>query len=113
MIDPIATAKMLQQIKSMGILLAIGRLRNWLFFLELLAPFSAGYIKNRSFLYQRCRPCGEGMEIAQTIMPMAKNLRLDVIAEGVETIEQVALLKKLNCKYAQGYYFSKPLARRK
>jgi EAL domain-containing protein (putative c-di-GMP-specific phosphodiesterase class I) len=50
------------------------------------------------------------MEIAQTIMPMAKNLRLDVIAEGVETIEQVALLKKLNCKYAQGYYFSKPLA---
>jgi EAL domain-containing protein (putative c-di-GMP-specific phosphodiesterase class I) len=41
---------------------------------------------------------------------MAKNLRLDVIAEGVETIEQVALLKKLNCKYAQGYYFSKPLA---
>jgi EAL domain-containing protein (putative c-di-GMP-specific phosphodiesterase class I) len=35
---------------------------------------------------------------------------LDVIAEGVETSEQVALLKKLNCKYAQGYYFSKPLA---
>jgi EAL domain-containing protein (putative c-di-GMP-specific phosphodiesterase class I) len=28
----------------------------------------------------------------------------------VETIEQVALLKKLHCKYAQGYYFSKPLA---
>jgi EAL domain-containing protein (putative c-di-GMP-specific phosphodiesterase class I) len=50
------------------------------------------------------------MEIAKTIMPMAKNLRLDVIAEGVETFEQVALLKKLNCKYAQGYYFSKPLA---
>ncbi len=43
-------------------------------------------------------------------MPMAKNLRLDVVAEGVETIEQVTLLKKLQCKYAQGYYFSKPLA---
>jgi EAL domain-containing protein (putative c-di-GMP-specific phosphodiesterase class I) len=50
------------------------------------------------------------MEIARTIMPMAKNLRLDVVAEGVETIEQVGLLKRLQCKYAQGYYFSKPLA---
>jgi EAL domain-containing protein (putative c-di-GMP-specific phosphodiesterase class I) len=43
-------------------------------------------------------------------MPMAKTLRLDVVAEGVETIEQVGLLKRLQCKYAQGYYFSKPLA---
>ena len=50
------------------------------------------------------------MEIARTIMPMAKNLRLEVVAEGVETLEQVKLLKKLQCKYAQGYYFSKPLA---
>ena len=50
------------------------------------------------------------MEIARTIMPMAQNLRLDVVAEGVETIEQVTLLKKLQCKYAQGFYFSKPLA---
>jgi EAL domain-containing protein (putative c-di-GMP-specific phosphodiesterase class I) len=35
---------------------------------------------------------------------------LDVVAEGVETLEQVALLKRLQCKFAQGYYFSKPLA---
>ena len=41
---------------------------------------------------------------------MANNLRLDVVAEGVETLEQVALLKQLRCKYAQGYYFSKPLS---
>ena len=53
---------------------------------------------------------GEGMEIAQTILPMANNLRLDVVAEGVETVQRVSLLKRLHCKYAQGYYFSKPLA---
>src|SRR6266513_936338 len=53
---------------------------------------------------------GEGMEIARTILPMANNLRLDVVAEGVETLQQVALLKKLRCKYGQGYYFSKPLS---
>ena len=50
------------------------------------------------------------MEIARTILPMANNLRLDVVAEGVETIEQVALLKQLHCNYAQGYFFSKPLS---
>jgi EAL domain-containing protein (putative c-di-GMP-specific phosphodiesterase class I) len=53
---------------------------------------------------------GEGMEIARTILPMANNLRLDVVAEGVETVQQVALLTKLQCKYAQGYYFSRPLS---
>ena len=56
------------------------------------------------------RDDGEGMEIARTILPMANNLRLDVVAEGVETLQQVALLKQLHCKYAQGYYFSRPLS---
>ncbi len=50
------------------------------------------------------------MEIARTILPMANNLRLDVVAEGVETIQQVAMLKKLHCKFGQGFYFSKPLS---
>jgi EAL domain-containing protein (putative c-di-GMP-specific phosphodiesterase class I) len=52
---------------------------------------------------------GEGMEIARTILPMANNLRLDVVAEGIETVQQVAMLKKLECKYGQGFYFSRPL----
>jgi EAL domain-containing protein (putative c-di-GMP-specific phosphodiesterase class I) len=56
------------------------------------------------------RDDGEGMEIARTILPMAYNLQLDVVAEGVETIQQVALLKKLRCKYGQGFYFSQPLS---
>jgi EAL domain-containing protein (putative c-di-GMP-specific phosphodiesterase class I) len=43
-------------------------------------------------------------------MPLAKNLRLDVVAEGVETAEQAQELKSLDCKYAQGYFFSKPLS---
>jgi EAL domain-containing protein (putative c-di-GMP-specific phosphodiesterase class I) len=64
---------------------------------------------DRSFINNAAAD-GEGMEIARTIMPMAKNLRLDVVAEGVETVEQVALLKRLQCRYAQGYYFSRPLA---
>jgi len=110
MIDPAATAKMLQQIKSLGILLAIDDFGTGYSSLSYLHRFPLDTLKiDRSFI-SGVSDTGEGMEIAQTIMPMAKNLRLDVIAEGVETIEQVALLKKLQCKYAQGYFFSKPLA---
>jgi diguanylate cyclase (GGDEF)-like protein/PAS domain S-box-containing protein len=110
MIDPVATAKMLQQIKSLGILLAIDDFGTGYSSLSYLHRFPLDTLKiDRSFI-SGVGEGSEGMEIAQTIMPMAKNLRLDVIAEGVETFEQVALLKKLNCKYAQGYYFSKPLA---
>ena len=42
-------------------------------------------------------------------LPMASNLHLEVVAEGIETSEQFAMLKALRCKYGQGFYFSKPL----
>ena len=51
----------------------------------------------------------DSAEIARTILPMASNLQLEVVAEGIETSEQLAMLKALHCKYGQGFYFSKPL----
>ena len=44
---------------------------------------------------------------------MAKELKLEVISEGVETIEQINYLKQLKCEQAQGYFFDKPLPRDK
>ena len=110
MADPAAAAEMLQQIKSLGIRLAIDDFGTGYSSLSYLHRFPLDTLKiDRSFI-SGSGEGGDGMEIARTIMPMAKNLRLDVVAEGVETLEQVALLKRLQCKYAQGYYFSKPLA---
>jgi len=110
MADPTAAAEMLQQIKSLGVRLAIDDFGTGYSSLSYLHRFPLDTLKiDRSFISGGGEG-GDGMEIARTIMPMAKNLRLDVVAEGVETLEQVALLKKLQCKYAQGYYFSKPLA---
>ena len=43
------------------------------------------------------------------ILDIAKNLKIPVIAEGVETEEQMLLLKNLGCELVQGYYFSRPL----
>jgi diguanylate cyclase (GGDEF)-like protein/PAS domain S-box-containing protein len=110
MADPAAAAEMLQRIKSLGIRLAIDDFGTGYSSLSYLHRFPLDTLKiDRSFISGDGEG-SEGMEIARTIMPMAKNLRLDVVAEGVETIEQVGLLRRLQCKYAQGYYFSKPLA---
>jgi EAL domain-containing protein (putative c-di-GMP-specific phosphodiesterase class I) len=108
--DPAAAVEMLQQIKALGIRLAIDDFGTGYSSLSYLHRFPLDTLKiDRSFI-RDMRDDGDGMEIARTILPMANNLRLDVVAEGVETIEQVALLKKLQCKYAQGYYFSRPLS---
>jgi diguanylate cyclase (GGDEF)-like protein/PAS domain S-box-containing protein len=49
------------------------------------------------------------MEIAATIIAMARNLKLEVLAEGVETQQQLAYLKSLGCDTFQGYLFSRPM----
>jgi EAL domain-containing protein (putative c-di-GMP-specific phosphodiesterase class I) len=49
-------------------------------------------------------------EIAGTIVKLARELGLDTIAEGIETEEQLTLLKNLDCKYGQGWLFSKALS---
>jgi diguanylate cyclase (GGDEF)-like protein/PAS domain S-box-containing protein len=110
MADPSAAVEMLQQIKSLGIQLAIDDFGTGYSSLSYLHRFPLDTLKiDRSFISGMGNG-EEGMEIARTILPMANNLRLDVVAEGVETIQQVALLKKLHCKYGQGYYFSRPLS---
>jgi diguanylate cyclase (GGDEF)-like protein/PAS domain S-box-containing protein len=53
---------------------------------------------------------GERSEIVGTIVTLARTLRMDVAAEGIETAEQVSRLRALSCHYGQGYFFSKPLA---
>jgi diguanylate cyclase (GGDEF)-like protein/PAS domain S-box-containing protein len=54
---------------------------------------------------------GDSLEIIRTIVSLAHNLGLHIIAEGVETAQQLAQLKTLGCEYAQGYYLGKPTDR--
>jgi diguanylate cyclase (GGDEF)-like protein/PAS domain S-box-containing protein len=54
---------------------------------------------------------GDGTGIIRTIVELAHNLGMDIIAEGVETAQQLAQLKALGCEYAQGFYFGKPTDR--
>ncbi len=63
---------------------------------------------DRSFV-GAMRPDGGGQEIVRAIVALAQNLDLHVIAEGIETAQQRAALRNLQCEYGQGYMFSKPV----
>ncbi len=52
---------------------------------------------------------GENARIVETIVSMAEHIGMDVIAEGVETEEQLKFLQTINCEFAQGYYFARPM----
>jgi EAL domain-containing protein (putative c-di-GMP-specific phosphodiesterase class I) len=51
----------------------------------------------------------ENIAIVRTIVALAQNLGMDVVAEGVETEDQLALLRKLECEKGQGFLFSTPV----
>jgi diguanylate cyclase (GGDEF)-like protein/PAS domain S-box-containing protein len=63
---------------------------------------------DRSFV-NRLGEANENKEIVRTIIMLAKNLGMAVVAEGVETRKQLGRLRELNCESAQGFLFSKPL----
>ncbi len=63
---------------------------------------------DRSFISQEDTDAGENDEIVRTIILLARNMGKDVVAEGVETAEQLARLRQLECTYGQGYLFSRP-----
>ena len=60
------------------------------------------------FLSQTCN-AAKGKIILSSVIQMSLNLGVPVIAEGVETLEQLDILKELRCNEVQGYLFSKPL----
>lgn len=102
------TIIILQELKKLGVQLSIddfGTGYSSLSYLHRL-PFDTLKI-DRSFV-NSVGENGENSEILQTIISLAKNLRMRVIAEGIETESQLALLQNLGCNYGQGYLLSKP-----
>ena len=63
---------------------------------------------DRSFI-EKLHIRRESEEIVRTILALAQNIGVSVVAEGVESPEELATLKKLNCEMAQGHLFSAPL----
>lgn len=102
---------MLLQLKAMGIQLSVDDFGTGYSSLGYLYRFPMDVLKiDRSFV-SRVDVDGEKLELVRTIITLAWNLGMDVVAEGVETTKQLAQLKALKCEYGQGFLFSKPLPR--
>lgn len=99
----------LAQLKALGVRLSIDDFGTGYSSLSHLQKFPVDYIKiDRSFLCE----IGEGdAVITRAIVALGHNLKLKVIAEGVETAEQLAFLRDLSCDQVQGFYFSPALPR--
>ncbi|HKC66125.1 MAG TPA: EAL domain-containing protein, partial [Pyrinomonadaceae bacterium] len=79
--------------------------------LSYLHRFAVNYLKiDRSFV-SKMAESNENYEIVRTIVMLAKKLGMEVIAEGIETEEQLSKLRNLKCEYGQGFLFSKPVTK--
>ncbi|MDQ3753659.1 MAG: EAL domain-containing protein [Acidobacteriota bacterium] len=102
-------AKLLGQLRALGVSLSIDDFGTGYSSLSYLHRFPVDTLKiDRSFV-SRMAGGDENLEIVRTIITLAGNLGMEVIAEGVETTEQKAQLRALKCDYAQGYLFSPPV----
>ncbi|MGV0106613.1 EAL domain-containing protein [Nostoc sp. DSM 114167] len=105
--DRVTTA--ILQLREMGIELSIDDFGTGYSSLGGLYNFPISVLKiDRSFI-SLMGTSSKNLEIIEIIVTLAHKLGVDVLAEGVETKEQLLLLRKLNCQYAQGHFFSVPL----
>jgi diguanylate cyclase (GGDEF)-like protein/PAS domain S-box-containing protein len=102
-------ATLLTQIQALGIQLSIDDFGTGYSSLSYLHRFPIDILKIDQSFVNRLEEDPERLAIVRTIISLAWNLRMDVIAEGVETLSQMNHLKQLNCEYGQGFYFSPAL----
>ncbi|MDH5389361.1 MAG: EAL domain-containing protein, partial [Gammaproteobacteria bacterium] len=107
--NPEAAAQMLRDLKSRNIRLYLDDFGTGYSSLSYIHNFPFDTLKiDRSFV-SKLITGEEHIGMVKTIIDVAKNFNMDVIAEGVETKEQLSILKDLGCFNIQGYYFSTPL----
>ncbi|MEX0272135.1 EAL domain-containing protein [Leptolyngbyaceae cyanobacterium UHCC 1019] len=103
------SAALLRQFQALKVHLCIDDFGTGYSSLSRLRQFPINTLKiDRSFV-STMREAVEDAEVVQAIITLAHNLGMDVVAEGIETAEQLAHLRRLHCEQGQGYFFSKPL----
>jgi diguanylate cyclase (GGDEF)-like protein len=100
----------LQQLQALGLRISLDDFGTSYSSLSYLVDLAVTRIKiDRSFM-TNLLISGEKQSVVQLIMALAHSLKLDVVAEGVETAEQAAFLLQLGCRYVQGFLLSPPIS---
>jgi diguanylate cyclase (GGDEF)-like protein/PAS domain S-box-containing protein len=104
-----SAASTFEKLQALGVKLKIDDFGTGYCSLSYLHQFPFDALKiDRSFVNQ-VTTSKKDAEIVKTTINLAHNLGIYVVAEGIETVEQFEYLKSLNCEYAQGYLFDRPL----
>jgi EAL domain-containing protein (putative c-di-GMP-specific phosphodiesterase class I) len=105
-----STITMLKQLQEIGVETSIDDFGTGYSSLSYLPRFPIATLKvDRSFV-NSISENNENLEIVRTIVMLAHNLRMKVIAEGVESTDQITHLRRMKCEFAQGFFFSPPLS---
>jgi diguanylate cyclase (GGDEF)-like protein/PAS domain S-box-containing protein len=108
MADTDLAVRRLEELKSLGVLLAMDDFGTGYSSLSYLSRFPVDILKmDRSFL----SPEHEESGLVAAIIALGTSLRLDVVAEGIELPEQIASLRDLGCDLGQGFLFARPMNR--
>jgi diguanylate cyclase (GGDEF)-like protein len=103
-----STASILQTLRERGVQVAIDDFGTGYSSLSYLRKFPVDTLKiDQSFVRQIS--AGDDPTIVTAVINMARSLNLRVVAEGVETFEELAILRAQHCDEVQGYYFSRPV----
>ncbi|CCK77603.1 conserved hypothetical protein [Oleispira antarctica RB-8] len=103
------TLDVLTQLRAMGVRMAIDDFGTGYSSLNYLKQFPVDTLKIDQSFIQNLPHNNDDAQITRTIISMAHNLGLGVIAEGVETKEQLEFLQQVQCEEVQGFYFSKAI----
>ncbi len=101
--------RVVTELKKLGVIIAIDDFGTGYSSLSYLHKIPLDRLKIDSSFIQHIQSKTDDEVIIRAVIAMAKSLNLEVLAEGVETPDQVNFLKKNQCSEVQGYYFSKPL----
>ncbi len=104
-----STATVLQSLAALGVQIAIDDFGTGYSSLSYLRKFPIHALKIDQSFVRQITTAGNDTSIVTAVISMGRSLKLRVVAEGVETSEELALLKALRCEEAQGYYFSRPV----
>jgi EAL domain-containing protein (putative c-di-GMP-specific phosphodiesterase class I) len=103
------TVSRVAELREKGVRLYVDDFGSGFSSLSSLHRFQLDSLKIDQSLFVGGSPKGEAPDLVRTIVALAREMGKPVVAEGVETAEQVAFLRELGCAAAQGFYFSPPL----